>query len=162
MNTRLQQFLIAENISQSQFADRIGVARASVSHIMAGRNKPGFDFIESMSRQFPTLNLDWLIMGKGKMYRDLSKASLKEDVAESQIHNDSNLFESDSIFAPEQAQGSPQARSDSFPKPSTVNAGQSHITESNTLSERRKTLYPQRSVSKIVVFYDDGTYQELK
>ena len=45
MNIRLQQFLSAENLSQAQFADIIGVARASVSHIIAGRNKPGFDFI---------------------------------------------------------------------------------------------------------------------
>ena len=50
MNTRLQQFLSAENISQSQFADTIGVARASVSHILAGRNKPGFDFLVGMSQ----------------------------------------------------------------------------------------------------------------
>ena len=70
MNTRLQQFLAAENISQSQFADSIGVARASVSHIISGRNKPGFDFIESMSKRYPSLNLDWLILGKGRMYSD--------------------------------------------------------------------------------------------
>lgn len=70
MNTRLQQFLGAENISQSQFAETIGVAKASVSHILAGRNKPGFEFLESMSRKFPNLNLEWLISGRGKMYKD--------------------------------------------------------------------------------------------
>ena len=70
MNTRLQQFLGAENISQSQFADSIGVARASVSHILAGRNRPGFDFIEQMALHFPSLSLDWLITGKGRMYKD--------------------------------------------------------------------------------------------
>ncbi|MBQ8062059.1 MAG: helix-turn-helix transcriptional regulator [Bacteroidales bacterium] len=74
MNKRLQQFLNAENITQSQFADSIGVAKASVSHILAGRNKPGFDFIESMARVFPRLNLEWLISGRGRMYKDLSDA----------------------------------------------------------------------------------------
>ena len=68
MNRRLQQFLAAENISQSQFADTIGVARASISHILAGRNKPCFDFIERTAKHFPELNLDWLITGRGKMY----------------------------------------------------------------------------------------------
>ena len=48
MNTRLEQFLAAENISQSQFADTIDVARASVSHILAGRNKPGWDFLNTL------------------------------------------------------------------------------------------------------------------
>ena len=64
MNKRLQQFLNAENISQSQFADTVGVAKASVSHILAGRNKPGFEFIESVARHFPRLNLEWLICDK--------------------------------------------------------------------------------------------------
>lgn len=69
MEQRLQQFLSAENISQSQLADKLGVARASVSHILSGRNKPGFDFIECLAREYPTLNLEWFIMGKGRMYK---------------------------------------------------------------------------------------------
>jgi transcriptional regulator with XRE-family HTH domain len=69
MNGRLQQFLLAENISQSQFADRIGVGRASISHILAGRNKPGYEFLENLARAYPNLNLEWLLLGKGKMYK---------------------------------------------------------------------------------------------
>lgn len=69
MNNRLQKFLAAENISQSQLADTLGVARASISHIISGRNKPGFDFLESMAVNFPALSIEWLITGKGRMYR---------------------------------------------------------------------------------------------
>ena len=79
MNKRLQQFLSAENISQSQFADILGVAKASVSHIIAGRNKPGFDFIESISRHFPKLNLEWLVSGRGRMYKDAAESNSQED-----------------------------------------------------------------------------------
>ena len=45
MNQRLQQFLNAENLTQTQLADRLGVAKASVSHILAGRNKPGYELL---------------------------------------------------------------------------------------------------------------------
>lgn len=69
MKDRLLQFLSAENISQAQFADSIGVARASISHIIAGRNKPGFDFIENTMKRYPALNIEWLINGTGKMYK---------------------------------------------------------------------------------------------
>lgn len=69
MNGRLQRFLEAENISQSQFAESIGVARAGISHIIAGRNKPGFDFIERMARKYPALNIEWLVTGRGRMYK---------------------------------------------------------------------------------------------
>ena len=70
MNRRLLQFLQAENITQTQFADTLDVARASVSHILSGRNKPGYDFLESLLLHYPRLNLDWLLTGKGRMYRD--------------------------------------------------------------------------------------------
>ena len=70
MNRRLQQFLNAENISQSQLADTLNVARAGVSHIIAGRNRPGFDFLESMALHYPQLSMEWLLTGKGKMYKE--------------------------------------------------------------------------------------------
>lgn len=73
MNRRLLQFLQAENITQSQFADILNVARGSVSHILSGRNKPGYDFIESLLLHYPQLNLEWLLTGKGKMYKDGSE-----------------------------------------------------------------------------------------
>ena len=69
MNERLIKFLSAENITKSQLADTLGVARASISHILSGRNKPGFDFLESLARNYPALSLEWLITGRGRMYR---------------------------------------------------------------------------------------------
>lgn len=78
MKTRLQQFLQAENLSPSQFADRIGIQRSGVSHVLAGRNKPGFDFMESMLLSYPSLNAEWLMTGKGKMYKDMKQEDLQE------------------------------------------------------------------------------------
>ena len=70
MNRRLLQFLQAESITQTQFADTLGVARGGVSHILAGRNKPGYDFLESLLLHYPQLNLEWLLTGKGRMYKN--------------------------------------------------------------------------------------------
>ena len=60
----------AENMTQTQLADTLSVARGSVSNILAGRNKPGYDFIESLILHYPNLNLEWLVSGKGKMYHE--------------------------------------------------------------------------------------------
>lgn len=57
-----------EQLSSSKFADVIGVQRSSVSHILSGRNKPSFDFLQKTLRAFPALNADWLILGEGDMY----------------------------------------------------------------------------------------------
>ena len=73
MDKRLQQLLDAEDISQAQLADTLGVARAGISHILSGRNKPGFDFLEAMATHFPQVSMDWLLTGKGRMYKDTAE-----------------------------------------------------------------------------------------
>lgn len=78
MNRRLLQFLQAENITQTQLADTLSVARGSVSHILAGRNKPGYDFLESLLLHYPSLNLAWLLTGKGRMYREAGSEDAPE------------------------------------------------------------------------------------
>ncbi len=45
------------------------IPASSVSHLMAGRNKPGYEFIYKIIQRFPRLNPDWLIVGSGPMYR---------------------------------------------------------------------------------------------
>lgn len=84
MLDRLLQFLAAENISKSQFADLIGVSKANVTHILSGRNKPSYEFIEHLCSHFPGLNLEWLVSGRGKMYKgdnDPSPAPERRSIA---------------------------------------------------------------------------------
>ncbi len=68
MEDRLLRLLDTEQLSSSKFADVIGVQRSSVSHILTGRNKPSFDFLQKTLKAFPMLNADWLILGEGEMY----------------------------------------------------------------------------------------------
>ena len=82
MNTRLKQFIAAENITQAQLADTINVVRASVSHILAGRNKPSYEFISGLMRHYPNLNMEWLMFGKGKMYKNASAEGPDEAAAQ--------------------------------------------------------------------------------
>ena len=70
MNKRIQQFLEIETLSPSKLADMLGLQRSGISHILAGRNKPSYDFILKFLRTFPNINPDWLLMGKGKIYRN--------------------------------------------------------------------------------------------
>lgn len=159
MNRRLQQFLAAENISQSQFADTIGVARASVSHILAGRNKPGFDFIENMSKNYPNLNLEWLITGKGKMYKGMTENSTSRQVPQDDLFADyqeeENFSSPTPVQTPAPAPFIQETRTEEAP------TRQPKI-KSNASLNVVKQINNQRSIAKIIVFYDDNTYQELK
>lgn len=141
MNRRLQQFLSAENISQSQLAEILGVARASVSHILSGRNKPGFDFILNMTNRFPALNIEWLISGKGRMYNTPTTTLYDPHSVVEEIPSQINFTEEIQDFS--------------------EIATESAAPKVNTLDNKAQQPTTQRSISKILVFYTDGTFQEL-
>lgn len=61
---RLQMVMKMNNLSAAAFADRVGVQRSSISHIMSGRNKPSLDFIQKTLKSFPRVNGDWLVTGR--------------------------------------------------------------------------------------------------
>lgn len=142
MDSRLQQFLNAENMTQSEFADRIGIARASVSHILAGRNKPSIEMVQKLSESFPALNLEWFINGNGKMYKSDSPASYTSVQSAAQVQEQS-LFDIESeMQAPNQAAYSVE--------PKATASYKEHQVVKN-----------QRNVVRVLVFFDDGTFQEL-
>ena len=70
MKDRLLEFLKIENKSSAQFAEEIGVQPSSISHIISGRNNPSLDFVVKMLNKYPALSTDWLLFGKGQMYKD--------------------------------------------------------------------------------------------
>lgn len=79
MNSRLQQFLELENLTPARLADMLGVQRSGLSHILSGRNKPGYDFINKLLLKFPAINAEWLLTGKGKPYKEMNIPSYAEE-----------------------------------------------------------------------------------
>jgi len=67
MKERILALLKEKQISATKLADIIDVQRSSISHLLSGRNKPSFDFIEKILRAYPDLDAQWLITGKGEM-----------------------------------------------------------------------------------------------
>ena len=139
MNTRLQQFLAAENISQAQLADSLKVARAGISHIMAGRNKPSYDFLAALMNRYPRLNIEWLMFGKGKMYKDLMETS---EIA-------TDLFDED-LFSSQISMEDKLVMENIEPS-----------IEIKSLESKVQETVKQRNVKKIIILFDDNTYQEL-
>lgn len=140
MNTRLKQFLAAENISQAQFADNIQVVRASVSHVLSGRNNPSYEFIKAIMEKYPLLNMEWLMFGKGKMYKEKSTGEngrLFEDEPEIQLIDEISSYQEES--------------------PITDDSN----VESEAAAIASQIINKKRRINKIIVFFDDGSYQEI-
>jgi len=62
---RLKQIMEYHQFSASSFADKVGVQRSSISHILSGRNKPSLDFVLKINTVFDDLDLEWLLNGTG-------------------------------------------------------------------------------------------------
>ena len=71
---RLERILKYYGLSASAFADRIGVQRSSISHLLTGRNKPSLEFVLKVVKTFPEVNLYWLLNGKGSFPAKISPA----------------------------------------------------------------------------------------
>ena len=62
--TRLEILMEKNQLSAAAFAERIGVQRSSVSHILSKRNKPSLDFFLKIKERYPETDLNWIISGK--------------------------------------------------------------------------------------------------
>jgi len=62
---RLKKVLDYYHISAATFADEIKVQRSSISHLLSGRNRPSLDFVLKVLDKYDTVDLYWLMNGKG-------------------------------------------------------------------------------------------------
>ena len=153
MNTRLDKFLQAEQLTPAKFADIIGVQRSSISHIISGRNKPSFDFIQKLLAKYPRLNSEWLILGKGEMYKQMHQASLFEESA-----SQPSLFDS-------AAEEHTKSNANLFINTSTLSEDQEYADRAKAVTNDTENIITSvnqmfgPNVDQIVVFYKDRTFR---
>ena len=131
MKERILQFINAEQISSTQFADTIGVQRSSVSHILSGRNNPSFDFIRKILSNYPAISAEWLILGVGNMYKEAGSK---------------DLFEQEEV--------------DPVMKIDEIETEADHTDDGNrTKSVNKKTSFVT-DIERVVIFYSNNTFTE--
>ena len=95
MHTRLKNWMESEGLKSSQLADNIGVNRATISHILSGRNKPSIDFLQKLLSAYPNLNANWLITGIGymKTKKQEKQVLLTKKIGKVVVFYDDNSFD---------------------------------------------------------------------
>ena len=66
ISLRLKEVLRSQSINASEFAKKINVQRSSISHILNGRNKPSLEIVTKICKEFPEIDIEWLIFGTNK------------------------------------------------------------------------------------------------
>lgn len=139
MKERIIEFLKAENKSSAQLAEEIGVQPSGISHIVSGRNNPSLDFVLKMLSRYKYLSTDWLLFGRGSMYKDNSSV---------QSLFDQTLFDQKPEI---------QANVDSSP----VEPVQAELKDKpNYVPVAQASGKEKSSVDRIVWFYSDGSFAE--
>lgn len=96
MKDRIIQFLAAEKISPAEFADKIGVQRSSMSHILNGRNYPSASFLQKMLQAYPNMNPRWLMIGDGTM--NMPSASAVTEIADTDFPVEEPVTEAQTVL----------------------------------------------------------------
>jgi transcriptional regulator with XRE-family HTH domain len=136
MKERILEFLKAENKSSAQFAEDIGVQPSGISHILSGRNNPSLDFILKMLEKYKYLSTEWLLFGKGTMYKESKMQSLFD-----QDYTNQELSFSKPVPQPEE----PVMQKDNDRKENFQTASSGTAT----------------SIERIIWFYSDKSFREF-
>ena len=138
---RLETILDYYNLSASSFADKIGVQRSSLSHLLSGRNKPSLDFILKILDVFPDVDLYWILNGKGSFPKnDDTSTNNNEESLNAKMPTPSIAEKiPENLFS--EIQNIPNM--DSKETKSTITPKNSYSSE----------------VEKIVFFYKNGTFK---
>lgn len=76
MKERLNELIEKKGLTATKFANMIDVNPSAISHLLKGRNKPGYDVLVNIANVFPDVSMDWLLTGKGSMWGSQTPANL--------------------------------------------------------------------------------------
>jgi len=131
---RLKKIIDYYGESASSFAEKIGVQRSSISHILSGRNKPSLEFVLKILSSFPEVELYWLLNGKGNFP---SNKNEQPKIEESKIEEKEK---------PE----------DLFSNAETEKL-QIKISNENQIIKNSK-----KDIDRIIIFYKDGSFSNFE
>ncbi len=155
MLSRIKIVIDSQNLSPSRFADYIGVPRATISHILSGRNKASLEVVQKILEAFPRISADWLVLGKG------SQANKPHDLfteVENATRENEQLLKHKGIEEPE--------------LPDTVQPDTKSVHEgkgeevfkkdvvTQVASQAKQVLNNDKQSVKVIVLYADGSYAE--
>lgn len=94
MEKRFQKWLDSEDLSATQLSNNINVSRATISHILTGRNKPSIDILDKILNKYPNINLNWLVSGIGNISNILKDTSVnKKNIKKVIVFYDDTSFD---------------------------------------------------------------------
>lgn len=142
---RFKMIMDREKLTAGAFAESIGVAQATISHILGPRNKyPSTEVILRLHQRYNDINLEWLLTGEGQM------SNSPDPSIESGF--DYPLFAENPVNPPEESASTENRKEIVSETPQ--NAPKEIVKQEIIYKER-----PPRRITEIRIFFDDNTYE---
>lgn len=176
MIERLKLYIEKRGLLPSQFADALGMPRSSFSQLMNGRNKSISDAtIGKIHTAFPDLSIQWLLFGEGKMEAVASSNKSQQQPLQQQQYNQQQYQQQQAVADPHQQTQLSFFNENEIIKPD-VEPEEKYAQEIEVKTDDLHTeiaalrqsiavgaaKIPQRKITKIMVFYNDNTFETFK
>lgn len=148
---RFKMIMEREKLTAGAFAESIGAAQATISHILSGRNKPSIELVLRVHQRYGDINLEWLLAGKGPMNNDAYDPA----PALTEPNQDYPLFTENAINADGTPDGAENRKEMASESPQNT---PKEIVKQEIIYKER----PPRKITEIRIFFDDNTYETFK
>lgn len=167
---RIELLMKCNGLTASQFADKTGIQRASVSHIISGRNKPSLDVMLKIYEAFPELDLEWLMTGSGE--EPVVRTS-KADNSEDSLFSQDSSYQKEAVRVKESIEVEEKTSVDhkadllhddemqQVRTPRQPRAASERLQRKPSVAKIRQQSLQERRIKEIRIFYSDGTYETL-
>lgn len=145
---RLMKLMETEGLNAKQFANEVGIQAGTISNIVNGRNKPSLEVLQKVLHRFRTVSSDWMILDSGSMYRPIGEAQSRTLFDELPVEPP--------MIVPDE---SDEEKNETAQEHNNygVKEQQNKVSPAGARGEAIRN----RKIEKIVVFFDDGTYEQL-
>ena len=156
---RLKGFIDEKGLTNSEFADRCGIPRPSLSQLLSGRNKKvSDDLVGKIHRVYPDLSVLWLLFGEGDMFVGKKDNEATDDInSEKTDENPENALD----YTGEDKYSNLKALNEH--KNSIKSDKRQQVEYDARLDELQleieKLRKSPRKVSQITIYYDDSTFE---
>lgn len=144
MKNRIKLIMDNENLTPAKFADRLGINRAIISHILNGRNNPSLDVVTRILNEMDYISSDWLLNGKGNMY--------KTEPNQDSLNLEPNLFNQDSLDYDEVYDDSEKLKDTSL----HTNENKAQRTDYKNIKVEKNSA---KEIAQIIIYYTDKTFE---
>jgi transcriptional regulator with XRE-family HTH domain len=149
MKNRIKKVMDESGLSASKFADKIGVPRSGLSHVLSGRNKPSLDYVLKVLNAFPKVDPNWLLLGREFVIENENKMENNDEVTNS---NSTTKINDSLAMLNTKMEGQVDKMLGSITKVPSENSKSTVEVKSSPKSNSK--------VSRIVFFYNDGSFEE--